>query len=64
MAIDTKKPKGYRKAWNGGVRPEMPADAIGICTSCGTYILTGRTACEPPCAKPSAFMLPTDEARP
>ena len=28
MALDSKAPKGYRKAWNGGVRPVTGVDLI------------------------------------
>lgn len=28
MALDTRQPKGYRKAWNGGVKPQT-------CRQCG-----------------------------
>lgn len=28
MALDVKQPKGYRKAWNGGVRPVTGVDLI------------------------------------
>lgn len=28
MGVDTKTPKGYRKAWNGGVRPTTGVDVI------------------------------------
>ncbi len=28
MALDVKQPKGYRKAWNGGKRPEPSAREI------------------------------------
>src|SRR4029450_2861042 len=30
MALDVKAPKGYRKAWNGGVRPVTGVDRIAM----------------------------------
>lgn len=59
MALDTKRPKGDRKAWNGGQRPEIPADAIAICTSCGEYVTAGRPSCG--CPSPSLFPIPPED---
>ncbi|MGE0363017.1 MAG: hypothetical protein AB7R67_20050 [Vicinamibacterales bacterium] len=63
MSVDQRSPKGYRKAWDGGQRPEMPETAIGICTSCGGYIHQGHATCEPPCKAPTPFLLPATEAK-
>lgn len=30
MAVDVKTPKGYRKSWNGGVRPQTGVDLIAF----------------------------------
>lgn len=60
MALDTKRPKGYRKAWNGGEPPATPENAVGICTNCGGYVLRGQSACVPPCANPAVFLMPEE----
>lgn len=60
MALDVRRPKGYRKSFDGGRGPEsLPDDLIGICTTCGGDILRGQITCRPPCKSPAPFLLPT-----
>lgn len=43
MSLDQKQPKGYRKAWNGGKRPEPSAGELafhahlGECRQCADH---------------------------
>lgn len=52
MAVDCKRPKNYRKAWNGGtalnMKPIEDALAAGqvFCVMCATLNAPNATACE------------------